>query len=325
MIPSIDVVIPVHDHWDLTKSCLEHLRRQTVTHTVIVCDAGSTDGTPERLRSSYPEAQVIEMGANIGIEPNPGFAATCNRGVRAGTGDIVVLMNNDVDCRPDFLERLIAPFELDDYVGSVAALLLEPGEHRIESFGLTSDRTLSGFPRLRGTAVEAADDLTPTLTGPSAAAGAYLRRAWDEVGGLDEGVVLYSEDLDLALQLRGAGWGTAPASDAVAIHIGSAVATRRSAWQRYQSGFARGYFLRRYRALRSKAALRVVVTEAVVVVADALVFSRDLAAFKGRLAGWRAGSGRAPKRWPPEESIDYRITFIASLRLRMTVFRKQNP
>ena len=41
----------------------------------------------------------------------------------AGDGDVVVLLNNDVDCRPDFLERLVAPLERDPALGSVAALL----------------------------------------------------------------------------------------------------------------------------------------------------------------------------------------------------------
>src|SRR5204862_5465776 len=110
-----------------------------------------------------------------------------NRGVAAGGGELVVLLNNDVECRPDFLERLVAPFE-DERVGSVAALLLKPGDERIESFGLAADRTLAGYPRLRDMSVAEAQATHPVLLGPSGAAGAYRRRAWEAVGGLDEGV-----------------------------------------------------------------------------------------------------------------------------------------
>src|SRR5205823_6589897 len=101
--------------WDLTESCLEHLREQSVSHHVVVVDNGSVDGTPERLREAYPEVHLIELGANLG------FPVACNRGVGAGSGEIVVLLNNDVDCRADFLERLTAPFG-DKRLGSVAAL-----------------------------------------------------------------------------------------------------------------------------------------------------------------------------------------------------------
>lgn len=317
MIPSIDVVVPVHNRWDLTEGCLAHLRLQTLPHTVILCDNGSTDGTPERVGASFPDIQVVELGANLG------FSAACNRGVRAGSGEIVVLLNNDVDCRPDFLERLVAPFNDDERVGSVASLLLKPGEETIESFGLAADPTLAGFPRLRGLPVREAQATHPVLAGPSGAAGAYRRRAWEAIGGLDEGVFSYGEDVDLALRIRTAGWSPAAVLDAVAIHIGSASATHRSAWQRYQGGFARGYFLRRYGILRSRAAPRALATEAIVVVADALIFSHDLAALRGRLGGWRAACGRRRNLRPPQEAIDHGIGFWQSLRLRIGVYTER--
>jgi N-acetylglucosaminyl-diphospho-decaprenol L-rhamnosyltransferase len=312
--PSTDVVVPVHDGWELTESCLEHLRPQTMPHTVIVCDNGSTDGTPERIRASYPEVRLVELGANLG------FSSACNRGVRAGSGEIVVLLNNDVNCRPDFLERLVAPIQDDERLGSVAALLLKPGEETIESFGLVVDSTLAGFPRLRGLPVGDALVKEPVLVGPSGAAAAYRREAWEAAGGLDEGVFSYAEDVDLALRLRAAGWSTVAADDAVAVHIGSASAAPRSAWQRYQAGFARGYFLRRYGILHGSTTLRAGATEAVVVLADALIFSHDLAALRGRTAGWRAADGSPGKPRPPRAAIDSRIGFLDSLRLRFEVF-----
>jgi N-acetylglucosaminyl-diphospho-decaprenol L-rhamnosyltransferase len=318
MTPSIDVIVPVHNRWDLTESCLEHLGRQSLPHNVILADNGSTDQTPERVRAAFPEVRVVELGANLG------FPAACNRGVAAGGGDFVVLLNNDVICRPNFVERLVAPFR-DERIGAVAALLLEPGEETIESFGLAADPTVAGYPRLRGSRVGQAQVDDPVLVGPSGAAGAYRRRAWEEVGGLDEGVLFYGEDVDIALRLLAAGWSTTAAADAVAIHIGSASAAHRSPWQRYQGGFARGYFLRRYGVLRSRSAARAVATEAIVIVGDALIFSRDLAALRGRIAGWRAARGRGRTGPPPREAIDRRIGFLRSLRLRVGVYTERRP
>ncbi len=314
MTPSLDIVIPVRNRWELTKTCLEHLRVQTVPHSLIVCDNGSTDGTPERVRASFPEARLIQLGANVG------FPAACNRGAHAGSSETVVLLNNDVECRPDFLERLVAPFRDDERLGSVASLLLMPGEQRIESFGLAVDPTLAGYPRLRGFPAREAQTTNPTLVGPSGAAGAYRRRAWEAVSGLDEGVFAYAEDVDLALRIRAAGWRTTAVSDAVAIHIGSASAVTRSAWQRYQGGFSRGYFLRRYGVLRTRMATRALITEALVVLGDAVVFSHDLAATRGRVAGWRAAAGKPHIVPPPHETIDRRITFWKSVGLRLHVY-----
>jgi N-acetylglucosaminyl-diphospho-decaprenol L-rhamnosyltransferase len=311
--PSVDVVIPAYNRWELTESCIEHLRGQTSPHQVVVCDNGSTDGTPDRTRTTFPEARIVELGANLG------FSVACNAGARAGVGEIVVLLNNDVDCPPNFVERLIAPFADDDRLGSVAALLLRPHDRRIESFGVTVDPTLAGYPRLRGFSLDEAQTSQPSLVGPSGAAGAYRRDAWEAVGGLDERAFSYGEDVDLALRLRAAGWSAAGASDAVAVHIGSATARARSAWQRYQGGFSRGYFLRRYGMLRGRGALRALATEAIVVLGDALVYSHDLAALRGRIGGWRSAAG-LPRRERPKDAVDRTITFTESLRLRRDIY-----
>src|SRR5205085_2483274 len=113
--------------------------------------------------------------------------------------------NNDVDCNPDFLERVAEAFG-DERVGSVAALLLKPGAEVIDSYGLTVDPTLAGYPRLHNAAADAAQETDPVLVGPSGGAAGYRRRAWENVGGLDDGVFIYGEDVELALRLRAAGW-----------------------------------------------------------------------------------------------------------------------
>ncbi|MDP9285540.1 MAG: glycosyltransferase family 2 protein [Actinomycetota bacterium] len=309
---SIDVIIPTYQRWELTKRCLTHLRAQSAPHSVIVVDNASTDGTRQTIRTSFPEVQLVEMEGNLG------FPVACNRGAAVGSGDIVVLLNNDVEPRPDFLELLTRPFR-DRRVGSAAALLLRPGEQTIDCMGLTADRTLAGFPRLRGRPTSEAPSSSPVLVGPSGGGGAYRRTAWEKVGGLDEGVMFYGEDVDLALRLQAAGWKTAAVPEAVAVHLGSASAGNRSAWQRYQGGYARGYFLRRYRLLRSSAAARVLATEGIVIVGDALL-SRDVSALRGRLAGWRAAKDASPSPRPPEEAIDETISLLDSLRLRRVVY-----
>jgi N-acetylglucosaminyl-diphospho-decaprenol L-rhamnosyltransferase len=306
---SIDVVIPTYQGQTLLERCLRHLEKQTVPHTVIVSDNGSTDGTPQFVRRKFPAAQLLELRANLG------FSVACNRGAEASNGDVIVLVNNDVECRPDFLERLVAPFTDDASVGSVAPLLVQAESGLVDSVGLTADCTLAGFPRLQGQLISEATKSRPPLTGPSGGAAAYRRTAWNEAGGFDEGVSFYLEDLDLALRLASAGWKTAAAPDAVAVHRVSASMGRRSAWQRRHAGFSRAYFIRRYGLLRSRVALRVLATEALVIVADALV-ARDLQALRGRLAGWSAARTLERRARPPADAIDGSISFQESLRLR---------
>jgi GT2 family glycosyltransferase len=309
MALSIDVVVAVHNRYELTHDCLEHLARQTVAHRTIVVDDGSSDGTPERLRRDWPHATVVELGANHG------YTKAVNRGVSAGEGGCVVLLNNDALLRPDCLERLVAPLHDDPRVGSVAAVMLRPTEKTIDSVGVSADATLAGFARLQGRPAADAALPAPVLTGPEGTTGAYRRTAWEQVGGLDETIVAYMEILDLALRLRTAGWTAASAPEACGVHLGSSTYGRRSDAQRRMAAFSRGYLLRRYGVLRSRAGGRALLTEAVVVAAD-IALCRDAQALRGRVEGWRAGAGMARHPPPPEEAIDSSISLWESLKLR---------
>jgi N-acetylglucosaminyl-diphospho-decaprenol L-rhamnosyltransferase len=315
---SIDVIVPVHNHYALTSACLEHLARQTAPHRVIVVDDGSSDDTPALLRRDWPAVSTIELGSNRG------YTAAVNRGASAGEGEYVVLLNNDVELRPDCLERLVAPMRANPEIGSVAALMLVPGEETIDSLGVTADITLAGFARLQAHPVTDAHRPGPLLTGPEGTGGAYRRSAWEEVGGLDENIRAYMEILDLALRLHTAGWKTANAPDAVGVHLGSSTYGRRSAAQRRLSGFSRGYLLRRYGVMSSRAAMRAVVTETIVVAADILL-CRDLQALRGRLEGWRAAKGHERHLWPPGAAIDTSISLRDSLALRRGAARPHRP
>ncbi len=308
-------MVPVYEHYELTNSCLEHLARQSVAHRVIVVDDGSRDGSPERLEREWPGVKMV------GLESNGGYTRAVNHGVRAGEGEYVVLFNNDVQPRPDCLERMIVPMQRDERVGSVAALMLAPGERgAIDSFGVSADVTLAGFARMQGKPPGGIHAGGPALTGPEGTAGAYRRAAWEQVGGFDETISAYMEILDLALRLRSAGWSTAQAPDAVGVHLGSVTYGRRSPAQRRQAGFSRGYLLRRYGVLRRRAAPRALLTEALVVAADA-VLCRDLQALRGRLEGWRAAQGCERHPWPPAEAIDHSISLRESLALRRGALR----
>src|SRR5580692_805533 len=172
---AVDVVIPIYGGRKLTERCLKALAAQTLAHRVIVVDNGSPDDSTTAIRARFPDVDVLALGANRG------YATACNAGVAHGGGEAVVLLNNDVVVPPRFLERLLAPMDGDTHIGSVAALLLQPGESAIASAGLSADPTLAGFPRLQGRREDVATRRHPMLLGPTGAAGAYRRAAFEQV------------------------------------------------------------------------------------------------------------------------------------------------
>jgi len=200
--------------------------------------------------------------------------------------------------------------------------MVQPGEQTIDGMGFAADPILAGFPRLQGLPIERAHDASPVLMGAGGSAGAYRRAAWEQLGGMDEAIVAYMEDFDLALRLRIAGWRSVAEPKAVGVHIGSATFGYRSAWQRRQAGYGRGYILRRYGLLHGRTAPRTLATEAIVVAGD-LVVSRDLAALRGRLAGWRAGGKQAKLPRPPADCLDAGIGFRHSLAMRRGVYERR--
>ena len=308
-LPDIDVVIPTWNGCELLERCLVTLDAQTVPHNVIVADNGSTDGTIEMLERDHPRVALVRF------DRNRGFAAAVNHGIDAGSAPFVVLVNNDVECDPGFVEQIVAPLRTSPEVGMVAGLLLVPGRSRVDSFGIEIDRTLAAFPRFGGAGYPCPLDVAD-LAGPSGGAAAYRRSALEQVGSFDARLFAYMEDVDLALRLRAAGWSCAGARDAIGVHLGSATIGRRSRAQVEIAGASRAYMLRRYGVLRSglRNAAQTLAVELGVIAAETLA-ARDLAAARGRWRGWRtaADTGRAEL---PTTAINPSIGLREALRRR---------
>ena len=303
-MPAADVVIPTWNGRALLERCLPTVVQQG---RVIVVDNGSVDGTGAMLATRFPTVDVVSLPSNRG------FAAAANAGIAAGDADAVVLVNNDVECDAGFVAALVDALD-GDRVGMVAGLLLVPGRERIDSFGVEVDRTLSAFPRF-ARAPWPADLHDRGLAMPSGGAAAYRRGALAAVGGFDERLFAYMEDVDVGLRLQAAGWRCIGAPKASGVHLGSATFGRRSRWQVEVSGFARGYMLRKYGVLGRGAGVAAwaLAVETGVCGVDA-VSARDLAALRGRVRGWRAA--RAVRAPVPKPAISRSIGPTEALRRR---------
>ncbi|HEX5610226.1 MAG TPA: glycosyltransferase [Solirubrobacterales bacterium] len=262
---------------------LESLRAQTRPAAVVVVDNGSSDDSPALVRDGFPEVELLQLGQNIGFGP------ALNRALAAHPAEAAILLNNDAECEPRFVEALLD--ELGAGVDSVAGVLVqEAAPGLIDSAGVVADTTLMGFDYLHGEPVAAALG-APAPLGPTGGAGLYRGRALEAIGGFDERIFLYYEDLDLALRLAAAGGRCRLAGEARALHAYSASLGAASAAKYARTGWSRGYMLRRYGVMSQPGrALRALACEGALC-GGQLLKDRTAKGIGGRWRGWRDGGG----------------------------------
>jgi hypothetical protein len=300
------VVIPTLDARELLAAALESLERQTrPADELVVVDNASTDGTAELLAARFPGVRVVRNERNLG------FGVAVNRGAREVDGDVLVLVNNDTVCEPTFLERLCAPFEQDG-VGMAAGVLLQGGAPGlVDSAGIELDTTLRSWDIGWNLPVEALEGL-PEPVGPCGGAAAYRLEAFRGLGGFDERLFAYWEDVDLALRLRADGWRCVAVHDARALHRHGATLGAASPAQRRLEAFGRGYVLARYRVGDGRPLTRAKIAALdVPVLAVHLLARRELGPIRSRLRGRRTGLAAPALRAPLELAT---VSFPAALR-----------
>lgn len=213
-LSAISVVVPSRDTRDLTLACLESVHAVEPAAEVVLIDDGSRDGTAEAVADRFPKARVLRNAASLG------FSASANRGLRAATGDLLLLLNSDTLLLPGSTDALRRAFADDEGLGIAGGALRFPGGEPQWSggrapglawlFALASGAPravglLPGYRRGRPVSGTAAGDVVEWVTG----AALTMRRAvWDRIGPLDEGFRFYAQDLDLCLRARDAGWQT---------------------------------------------------------------------------------------------------------------------
>lgn len=105
--PRVSVVIPTYERAEVLPRALESALSQTVRDLeVIVVDDGSTDDTPEVVRSVGDDRVRYER-----LDANRGANAARNRGIELGAGRFVSFLDSDDELHPRHLERVLATFE----------------------------------------------------------------------------------------------------------------------------------------------------------------------------------------------------------------------
>jgi GT2 family glycosyltransferase len=309
---SPSVVVPTHAGGERLARLLESLRAQTVAHEVVVVDNGSFGETRELLAGRYPHVRVVSLGENVG------FARAVNRGVEAARSQVIVLVNDDVVCEPDFLERLTARLAPEEGVVMAAGVLLSASrEGTIDSAGIVFDRTLLAFDYLHGEPVSVLDPPVTDPLGPTGGAAAFDRGAFEAVGGFDEAFFAYLEDVDLTVRLVARGGRCRLAPDARAVHDHSASLGSGSRRKNELMGWGRGYMVAKYRLHRRPRLLLRALASEVMLSGGQLLVDRTASGMLGRIRGFRSGLRASGERLGPLPSEALAVSFPGALSQRM--------
>ena len=206
-------------HLESLRPSIEALEAPGVEWELLVLDNGSSDGTADWVRSSWPRARLIESATNLG------FAAGNRRLVEEARGDAVAFLNNDTLVAPGWLREMVAALATaPDDVAAVSGLALDWEGKRLD-FGrgvMTFDghgfQLDWGRPLARARVPEAGAELL------FASGGNMLmwRDVFLELGGFDEDYFAYLEDVDLGWRTWAAGRRVLHAPGARVHHRGSA-------------------------------------------------------------------------------------------------------
>lgn len=219
---NISIIIPNFNGEHVLKKNLPHVLDAATRYKkgkieIIIPDDPSTDNSAEvitRFIRSIKQKHIIGKTISNRDPSQGGFSKNVNRGVSLATGDILVLLNSDVSPRKDFLEPLIAHFEIDSDLFAVGCMDESVEEGKIVLRGRALGKWQRGFLMHRAGNVDGTN--TMWVSGGS---GAFRKSIWDELGGLNELFnPFYWEDIDLCYRALKSGYRILFEKKSVVVH-----------------------------------------------------------------------------------------------------------
>ena len=260
--PDVSIILLSWNVRDLLRACLRSLPLDDPLLEVIVVDAGSGDGSAELVRTEFPSVQLVASSENLG------YSRGNNLGLARARGRYLFVLNPDTVVLPGSLEAMRAYMDAHPPVGVVGPQLLWPDQ--------SVQATRRRFPTLATAFFEstwlqplAPRQLLDHFYAADLPAGEkqevdwvvgaalYVRRAaYEQVGGLDEGFFMYSEELDWQRRMRAAGWRCVYLPTARVVHYESRSSAQVPAATHIRFNTSKVHYVRKYHGALAAAALR---------------------------------------------------------------------
>lgn len=218
------VVVEYHSGDSLAR-CLRSLEENGVDEIVVV-DNGDDPSSRDRVRSGSPRAVIRQPGSNLG------FGGGVNLGAAGNECELLLVCNPDVELHFGALDTLRARLASLPTAGVVGPALLDRAGRVTQSarafptFKGSWQQAFLGLLRPAGRRSRryrarnwelAEQGSVGWVTG---ACFLVRSRAFDELGGFDEGYFLYVEEVDFCWRAHRAGWDVVYEPSAKVSHVG---------------------------------------------------------------------------------------------------------
>ena len=195
--PLASVVIPNYQGAECILDCIESvLKTSGEDIEIIVVDNASPDKSAEIIRRGFPTVKLIQLESNVG------YGEACNIGARNSLGAYLIFLNNDTIVQEGWLRELVSSLR-DDNIGAVCSKVVLPGTpETIDSCGGVSDIYGFAWSRGKGEIDRSQYDDSRECFYAVGSSLAIRRDVLETVGGFDNELFMYLEDVDLSWRLR---------------------------------------------------------------------------------------------------------------------------
>lgn len=218
----VSVIIPNFNGVAYLDGVLGSLEKQTIkNYEVILVDNGSSDGSCAFVMANYPWVHLIELPENLG------FCGAVNHGIRASRAPYVLLLNNDTEVEPDFLEEMCAALRRHKKAFSCAAKMVQYHDrNKLDDAGNYYCALGWSYARGKGKDIHTYET-EEQIFAACAGAAIYRKKVFEKIGLFDEEHFAYLEDTDVGYRARIYGYENWYAPKAVVYHVGSGTSGSR--------------------------------------------------------------------------------------------------
>lgn len=247
ILPAVQIVIANWNDQETTAKCLTHIQKLDYSNfNVTVVDSGSSDGSGERLKINYPWIELIQL------QKNHGHTHAANVGANLTAKEktqYILFLDNDAYLDPSCLTLLIHNIEANPKYGMACPLIFSENKSGTIWYGGGSI-TIFGNAHHEDMGKMADTDLIQTKIVEYATSCVLLvrRDLFNQVGGFDEKLFNYSEDLDLSWKIRLLGYDLifVPSSHAVHGESKNVIKVVGKVFRDYYTMRNRLYMIRKY-------------------------------------------------------------------------------